>query len=186
MPSWVRCGATGGGLLGVLLCLLPVLSHAADPVVRNVEAAQRRDGSQLVDITYDVEDADTDTLTWVKVEASADNGDTWQAITHVSGDVGDDVLVGPGKRIVWDIGAELPDSTGAGWIVQVIADDTPPAPAGMVLIPAGAFPMGDGFAEGDSDERPVHAVYVDAFYMDQYEVSVSHFTGVVTGCRNFT
>ena len=41
----------------------------------------------------------------------------------------------------------------------------------MVLIPAGSFEMGDSFSEGGSDERPVHAVTVSAFYMDRYEVS---------------
>jgi formylglycine-generating enzyme required for sulfatase activity len=44
-------------------------------------------------------------------------------------------------------------------------------PPGMVLIPAGSFQMGDSFNEGDSDERPVHTVYVSAFYMDKYEVT---------------
>jgi formylglycine-generating enzyme required for sulfatase activity len=43
-------------------------------------------------------------------------------------------------------------------------------PGGMVLIPAGSFQMGDSFNEGSSDERPVHTVFVSAFYMDQYEV----------------
>jgi len=45
----------------------------------------------------------------------------------------------------------------------------------MVLIPAGEFQMGDAlgdaFNEGNNDERPVHTVYVDAFYMDVYEVT---------------
>jgi len=41
----------------------------------------------------------------------------------------------------------------------------------MVLIPAGSFQMGDGFNEGGSDERPVHTVFVSAFYMDKYEVT---------------
>lgn len=43
--------------------------------------------------------------------------------------------------------------------------------AQIVLIPAGSFQMGDSFGEGDSDERPVHAVEVSAFYMDKYEVT---------------
>jgi formylglycine-generating enzyme required for sulfatase activity len=46
----------------------------------------------------------------------------------------------------------------------------PPEPPGMVLIPAGEFMMGDTFGEG-SYETPVHAVYVDAFYMGRYEVT---------------
>lgn len=45
------------------------------------------------------------------------------------------------------------------------------APAGMVLIPAGTFQMGDTFNEGESYELPVHDVYVSAFYLDKYEVS---------------
>ncbi|MBN1492349.1 MAG: formylglycine-generating enzyme family protein, partial [Phycisphaerae bacterium] len=51
------------------------------------------------------------------------------------------------------------------------ACDPDPVPPGMVLIPAGEFQMGDTFNEGGTDERPVHAVYVDAFYMDRYEVT---------------
>ena len=47
----------------------------------------------------------------------------------------------------------------------------PPEPEGMVLIPAGEFQMGDAFAEGQSNELPVHTVFVDAFYMDKYEVT---------------
>ena len=45
------------------------------------------------------------------------------------------------------------------------------APEGMALIPAGFFQMGDPFNEGGGDERPVHTVTVDGFWMDTYEVS---------------
>ena len=41
----------------------------------------------------------------------------------------------------------------------------------MHLIPAGEFEMGDHFGEGQSDEHPVHSVYLDAFYMDETEVT---------------
>ncbi|MDD5626724.1 MAG: formylglycine-generating enzyme family protein [Patescibacteria group bacterium] len=47
--------------------------------------------------------------------------------------------------------------------------------ASMALIPAGEFQMGDSFNEGDSDERPVHTVYLDAFYMDVYEVTNAQY-----------
>ncbi|MFZ5883520.1 MAG: SUMF1/EgtB/PvdO family nonheme iron enzyme [Chloroflexota bacterium] len=42
-------------------------------------------------------------------------------------------------------------------------------PISMRLVPAGEFPMGS--EKGASDERPVHTVYLDAFYMDTYEVT---------------
>jgi sulfatase modifying factor 1 len=46
-------------------------------------------------------------------------------------------------------------------------------PAGMALIPAGSFTMGNCMDpnEGWSDELPLHTVYVSAFYMDRYEVA---------------
>jgi formylglycine-generating enzyme required for sulfatase activity len=75
----------------------------------------------------------------------------------------------------------LPDATN--WVdwVQVPATNAvtvhrifdPIPPAGMALIPAGSFTMGDFFNEGASDGRelPLHTVYVSAFYMDKYEVT---------------
>ncbi len=52
---------------------------------------------------------------------------------------------------------------------------TPPAPdpyEGMVLIESGEFRMGSN--ERDS-EKPIHSVYVDAFYMDEYEVTNAEY-----------
>lgn len=43
----------------------------------------------------------------------------------------------------------------------------------MALVPAGTFMMGSTM--GDADEQPVHQVYVDAFLMDKYHVSVGHY-----------
>ena len=38
----------------------------------------------------------------------------------------------------------------------------------MALVPAGTFTMG---SEIDEDEKPIHEVYLDAYYMDVYEVT---------------
>ena len=56
------------------------------------------------------------------------------------------------------------------------AEDTPaPPPEGMVLIPAGEFDMGSNDAEANNNEQPVRRVYVDAFYMDETEVTNVQF-----------
>jgi formylglycine-generating enzyme required for sulfatase activity len=39
----------------------------------------------------------------------------------------------------------------------------------MRLVPAGEFTMGSN--EGDSDEQPVHTVFLNSYYMDKYEVT---------------
>ena len=55
----------------------------------------------------------------------------------------------------------------------------PQAPAGMALIPAGTFQMGSNDAEATGDERPVHTVHVDAFYMDTHEVTNAEYQSFV-------
>ena len=45
----------------------------------------------------------------------------------------------------------------------------------MVLIPAGEFQMGSNDSDARDDEKPVHTVYLDAFYMDVYEVTNAQY-----------
>jgi formylglycine-generating enzyme len=54
------------------------------------------------------------------------------------------------------------------------------APTGMVLIPNGSFTMGDTLGDGSGDERPLHAVYVTAFYLDRSEVTKALWDEVYT------
>jgi formylglycine-generating enzyme required for sulfatase activity len=44
-----------------------------------------------------------------------------------------------------------------------------------IYIPAGEFQMGDNFNEGDSDEKPVHPVYLTNYSISKYEISVSQY-----------
>jgi formylglycine-generating enzyme required for sulfatase activity len=48
-----------------------------------------------------------------------------------------------------------------------------PQEGSMVVVPAGEFTMGS--PTGDLDEQPAHQVYVDAFSMDKYEVTVGQY-----------
>ncbi|MBK7047034.1 MAG: hypothetical protein IPH48_11105 [bacterium] len=91
------------------------------PVVSNVNVQQRA-GTQLVDITYDLADVQTDTLI-VRLYFSANGGATWtHACRHVSGHVGLEVPTGPARQIVWDAGADLPGVNLAACRLRVLAD----------------------------------------------------------------
>jgi formylglycine-generating enzyme required for sulfatase activity len=50
-------------------------------------------------------------------------------------------------------------------------------PPGMVYVPAGEFTMGSG--KEDSDEQPMHTVYLDAFYIDKHEVTNAQYRACV-------
>jgi serine/threonine-protein kinase len=54
----------------------------------------------------------------------------------------------------------------------------------MVYVPAGEFEMGS--TEGDDDEEPVHTVALDAFWLDQTEVSVAQFRQFVNATNHET
>ena len=72
-------------------------------------------------------------------------------------------------------------------IVNTYTSVSGPAPEGMKLIPGGTFSMGgvnptgmqEGGHESMNDARPVHQVYVDAFYMDETEVTNAQFAAFV-------
>ena len=149
---------------------------AVDPVVSNVQAKQR-EGSRLVDITYDVVDPDSPTLT-VYLKVSPDGGKTWKGpVELVSGDVGQHIVPGYSKRLVWDAGKEMPNQYVANIRYKVGASDQWLTPSGLVLIPAGPFQMGDNRVEGNS-AVPVHRVTLSAVAMDKWEVSIELWEGV--------
>jgi formylglycine-generating enzyme required for sulfatase activity len=58
------------------------------------------------------------------------------------------------------------------------------APSGMVALPAGFFVMGDALGEGIPNARPSHSVFVDAFFMDKYEVTLELWNSVAVYAVN--
>jgi formylglycine-generating enzyme required for sulfatase activity len=156
----------------ILLCLamLAQLAATAQPVVSNVHAAQRA-GTQLVDIYYDLASA-SNALT-VSIMVSTNGGAEYTLpATSFTGAVGSGIAPGTNQKITWNAGTDWPTNFSTNIRFRVTADDAN-APSGMALIPAGSFTMGDTFNEGWSNELPLHTVYVSAFYMDQYDVTLA-------------
>ncbi len=168
----------------VLACASLARANSA-PVVSNVTVSQRTDGSKKVDIRYDLADADNDACA-VSLLASHDGGASWTVpVSALAGAVGPGITPGTGKLIVWDCKVDLPEAVGSQFKVRVCADDGhSPIPPGMVLIPAGEFQMGDTFSEGQNDERPVHAIYLDAFFMDSTEVTNQQYADALNWAKS--
>jgi len=59
----------------------------------------------------------------------------------------------------------------------------------MILISGGSYKMGDFTGNSFANERPVHDVFLDAFYMSKYQLTVGEFrdfveeSGYVTDCE---
>jgi formylglycine-generating enzyme required for sulfatase activity len=202
------CGAwlaVRGRRLAVSVLLLPASLAVAVPPAVTAVSFEQRPGSNYVDITYSLSDADGDDEFTVTFDVSTDGGQTFAIKPERwTGAAGPGVTAGSGKKIVWDALGDCRQLQCDRVVVRVSADDgrlakrTEPAgerpgtPAGtkarsgeetspggnertwakdgsvMVRVPAGTFTMGS--SEYD-DEKPVHDVYVDEFWIDKYEVT---------------
>ncbi|MHB8079904.1 MAG: S8 family serine peptidase [Candidatus Krumholzibacteriia bacterium] len=105
--------------------VLSGFAPAPVPGVRNVSFAQRRDGSGLVDVTYDLATpggAPAD----IVLAASADGGATWDLdVSLAQGDVGAGVTPGTGRRIVWNFAGGNPGRFGRECRVRVTVAGSP-------------------------------------------------------------
>jgi hypothetical protein len=130
---------TRAGVIMAVLLLSATFAYAQGTqlLVSNVQA-QQRPFTAIWDITYDLETVGDIAVT-VSLFLSMDSGVTYPNLcATVTGDVGDSVLPGSGKHIVWDAGADLPRFSNATCRLRVTADD------GQVEIPAACFDFDDG------------------------------------------
>jgi len=152
-----------------VLCylLLPVTAaFAAAPEVSNIRANQRA-GTKLVDIYYDVTDAENDPLT-VAIQISSNAGSSWNIPARtLTGDVNFNVTPGANRHIVWNAGADWNRNYTTQGKVRILADDAPTTPpvSTMAFVPAGF-------------SNPGREIYTSAFFMDKTEVSKAEWDAV--------
>ena len=60
-------------------------------------------------------------------------------------------------------------------ILREVEDPLSPSDPNMMFIPAGEFEMGSNDKDAEDDEKPRHTVYLDAFYIDRYEVTNAQY-----------
>ena len=174
-----NCRLTNGrGLRLLAACALlsmftTLTTFAQGPVVSNVRAAQRV-GTRLVDIYYDV--ASTSNRLEVAVSVSTNGGaDYALGATNFVGAVGTGVSPGTNRLVTWNVGVEWTAGLSTNVRFRIVADDLGMLP--MVLIPGGAFTMGDTL-DGMANATPVTNVNISAFYMDANLVTWSQWQGV--------
>ena len=167
--------AISAAVIAIVCGASQIMAQNSAPVVTNV-TAQQIAGTGLVEITYDVSDADGDAVT-ATVICSSDNGVTFDLLpVTVSGDIHKPMAAGAGKQIMWNAAADYPGRYWSQVVAKVVVSDGPSVSGEMVHVPAGNFTMGSTYS---SDEQPVHIVYLDAFYIDKYEVTNAEFEAFI-------
>jgi formylglycine-generating enzyme required for sulfatase activity len=153
-------------LIVILLNISLLSAQNTAPVVTNVHAEQRAH-SQMVDITFDVQDAEGKPL-FITIQVSGDGGESYNVpAAHLSENVGYGITPGAGKRIVWDAGLDYPEQSGSNFKVKVVAID---APVGkMITVPSDTFSMGSNISLDSF--KPQHKVTVSAFYIGVTEIT---------------
>ncbi|MDD4309091.1 MAG: SUMF1/EgtB/PvdO family nonheme iron enzyme [Candidatus Cloacimonetes bacterium] len=170
----------------IALLSLTLLFANVAPVVSNMSAAQRSDGSYLVDVYYSALDADSALLT-ISLMVSSDGGTTWNiSCDLLSGDIGANISPGTNKHIIWNLGMEHPNIV-ANYHFKITADDGyVPVPIGFAYVPGGTFTMGRTAGTGDSGELPTHNVTLSSFYLGKYEVSQAEYSQYMQPGYNWT
>ena len=158
-------------LSALALGLLSGALLATPPEITNVTASQRS-GTKLVDISYDVADADGDKVR-IRVEISDNNGKVYSVPAFTfTGDIGEGITPGKGKKIVWDAGTDWDGEYSDQMRVKIYAIDAQGFP-GMEWgneVPPGGFLLGqDGGAEGSGPSRHVNIPW--SYWMAKYEVT---------------
>mgnify|MGYP003817993651 FL=1 len=130
----------------IILLVLSVAAHgqALLPVVSNVSASQRTDGSKIVDIYYDLTAGDPASST-VALVVSDNNGSSFDLVpdpAFLSGDVGEGVSPGTARHIQWSAGEEGQGYSGYDFVFRVIATNlnSPQVEAPLFSLAEGFYP----------------------------------------------
>lgn len=175
------------------LFLVTISASTAAPIVSNVRASQRADGTGMVDIYYNLSGAVGPVV--ISVAVSIDDGSTFGILpqpSRLSGDVGSGIVNGNDHRIVWDVARDRPEVNWPTAKTRVIATELArrvfTLPHGVVLemvsIPPGTIMIGNNNDPGwgASDEVPAHNVTIAyPLYLGTYEVTQAQW-----GALNFS
>lgn len=163
-------------VVGILtVCMLSCGERAEDDeeLVRLLRAnpipGSTIEESSTITITFDSEPGN--------VEVNVGNAVTSGNTVTITGPFPDGQFT---MKLIWKDGErDLTYTIGSSDTVITVPEQVPEpgpiAPEGMVLIPEGDFVMGSENAIADNDEQPEHTVFIDAFFIDENEVTNAEF-----------
>jgi formylglycine-generating enzyme required for sulfatase activity len=161
-------------LLTFFLCF--TIAQAYTQSIVNVTFRQE---GETVRITYDLKEAQNGQTFNIELYCSTDGGRTYgNALKAVSGDVGEKIIGGYSKTIIWQPMQENITTLESDKVkFKVTATIKSTMPDNMVFVKGGVFQMGGD--DGGSDEKPIHSVTVNDFYIGKYEVTQKEWRAIM-------
>ncbi len=177
---------------GILSNISGFFSLSAKTITITPKKGGRRQDTNVFDIYYDLPPSKFG-YKWAYLYYSTDMKH-YKRAKGAKGDVGKNIRAGKDKHIIWNAEIDFPTEYD-GNIDVVVKAKKISIPSGMkfigknnkgyyevknskdgsilIYIPAGEFTMGS--ENGDSDEKPVHKVYLDGYYIGKYEVTFEQY-----------
>jgi formylglycine-generating enzyme required for sulfatase activity len=163
-----------------LLALILLFAHAAPLPAAEVKNVQSTQVGNRVQFTYDLTGEEREAE--VTVNLTVPGGDRKTADLHLEGDVGK-VKPGRGKVIWWNVLQDFPRGLNSeiAWEITAGGQSFTDATTGMefIFVKGGCYEMGDTYGDGQGDEKPVHNVCVNDFYLGKYEVTQGQWQAVM-------
>ena len=145
------------------IAMIFVCGHLQAQKISNIRAEQR--GQDIV-VFYSLE---TTSPCEVSLSLSQDNGATWSTpLKNVFGGVGKNVSSGE-KQITWNVLESREQLVGEKIKFKIIANGRKSFEPEMVFVEGGTYKMGSN--SGESNEKPVHEVTLDSFYIGRFEIT---------------
>jgi formylglycine-generating enzyme required for sulfatase activity len=146
--------------------------------VQNIKPSQV--GNRIL-FEFDVEGSageETDVSITLTINGKAYTADK----LHLEGDFGK-TRAGEGKKIYWNVLQDFPRGFNQVFDYAIVVGGKeftdPLTGMGFISVKGGYFQMGDTFGYGEGDEKPVHEVCVDDFYIGKYEVTQGQWKAVM-------
>ena len=154
-----------------IIPILFALGTTLTTTAQNIDNVDFYVSGETVIITYDFIGTSTNQRFDISLYYKYSLDSAWRPISlsYLSGDVGSSRSGGYRQRITWrvleehtGIEGDLAFKVKANCTRGCIDDD-------MVFVQGGTFQMGSN--DGESNEKPVHAVTISSFYISKYEVT---------------
>jgi len=125
-----------------------VAAEHTPPLVSNVQAEQRTDGSGIVDVSYDVHDNEEPA---VHIALQYWDGGAWSFAFGVAGDAGAGVEIGTARHAAWDARAQLGEVYISAAMIRVSAQST----GGIHAADSSAFDLDTAPPTGYGPDTPL-------------------------------